>query len=200
MKKLFIALCGGALVVAGTVVYRTRAMTVLSENIAEQIQQIETAYGAMAKENITAIESVFNAQEPDEEGQLLQMTSEQHGLVRKIRAEYAQLLKEGKEDLQRLNTINRLQLSLHAFVATFSSEHPLGEDANIVELRKMIGEKGTVRKILQAYNANAKLWNNNIQSQVGSITASVGDLGDSLYPYLRFDGRADANQVINLGK
>ena len=193
-------MCGGALVVAGTVVYRTRAMTVLSGNIADQIQQIETAYGAMAKENVSAIEAVFNMQEPNEEGELLQMTSEQQSLVRKIRSEHAQLIKEGKNDLQRLNTINRLQLSLHAFVRTFSSEHPLHKQASVVELRNNIGEKGTVRKILREYNANAKLWNNGIQSQVGSLTASVGDLGDSLYPYLRFDGQAEANQVINLGK
>jgi len=200
MKKMLIVLCGGALVVAGTVVYRTKTMTALSGALSRQILQIESAYDSIVTDKVESVVSAFDSLPVNDEGFTVQMTEKQRTGLAQIRTAYARLSKDTEDDLQKLNGIHRLQLSMHEFVSSFPPGHPIREDKSFIELSRAIGERGEVRKLLQAYNTNAKLWNNRMQGQLGSITASVGDLDSTLYPYLRFDGKTEKNQVISLGK
>lgn len=200
MKKILIALCGGTLVIAGTVLYRAKTMSVLSADLGNQIAQIESVYDSIVTEHVANVVSAFELLPANDDGSEQEMTPQQRSILEKIQSEHAQLSREANNDLQTLNFIHRLQISLHEFINSFPSGHPIRDDESYNELFRVIGERGAVRKLLREYNDNAKIWNNRMQGQVGSLTASVGDLESSLYPYLRFDGKPNANQVINLGK
>ena len=208
MKKVLLLI--GFLVVAGVlaVFFRSRTLTTLSGDITDQISKIEDAYGAIVQQYAFALEEEAvqpkEEEQPDEIAgvqpeQSTELTQAQKQMLLELHALYGDLLQKDHEPLQRLNTINRIQVTLHRLVQMFSG-HPLQGNQRLIALRNEIGERGEVRALLQEYNAKAKLWNNNTEDHLGSLTATVSNLKQELYPYLRFDGQAATTQYIDLGK
>lgn len=211
MKRLL--LLTGVLVVAGvlTVTYRTRTMKILSGDITNQITQIEDAYGKFIEQYAFGLELEVQQQaqeegqpeeeqpegeHPEEEG--IQLTQSQEELLKELHSLHDKIAKKDRDELARINTINRIQTTLHKLVQSFSKS-TAQKSRSIVALEQEIGERGEVRELLKAYNGIAKLWNNNVKSSLGSLTATVSDVGQNLYPYLRFDGESETTTRIDLG-
>lgn len=174
MKKLLalLLLCGiGAL---GTGLYRYASFAELEMNLEKETAAIFESYRALAMETVMPL-----AEEPS-------AIDAQRATVDRIAA-----IHPGNTPAETVAAISALQMTLTSFVnagGTFST------DPRFVRLKEEMGERGSIRKQLNAYNTTVLRWNR----AANSFAASLLMRDTEPLPSLRFDGEKEFIPSVSL--
>lgn len=174
MKKLLalLLLCGiGAM---GTGLYRYASFAELEMNLEKETAAIFESYRALAMETVIPL-----AEEPT-------ATDTQRSVVDRIAA-----IHPGSTPEETVAAISALQTTMTSFVNAGSV---LSSDPRFIRLQQEMGERGSIREQLNAYNTAALQWNR----AADSFAASLLMRDTEPLPSLRFDGEKEFVPSVSL--